>query len=107
MWPQVALALAVLAAEPDAPANRTTTGLPDRVLRQTRYYGTVTVDHRAHVARRAPCRTCHGDGPVAKVTFPSPRVAHERCVSCHREVRAGPVACRECHVKGEPAAGAR
>src|SRR5690242_20384849 len=42
---------------------------PEVVVRQTRYYGTVTIDHRAHLARRSPCVGCHGPGPVTKLEF--------------------------------------
>jgi hypothetical protein len=71
---------------------------PDKVVRETRYYGTVTVDHRAHLARRAKCITCHDPGPVSKLTF-TPRVAHDRCIGCHREQAKGPTDCKGCHVK--------
>ena len=74
---------------------------PWTVVRETRYYGTVTVDHRAHLKRRASCRGCHGPGPVAKIEF-TPKVAHSRCIGCHQEVAKGPTACQGCHVKSEP-----
>lgn len=70
---------------------------PDKVIRRTRYYGTVTIDHRAHLARRTRCASCHGPGPVSKLELP-PRVAHERCVGCHRQEARGPTGCKECHV---------
>lgn len=74
---------------------------PWTVVRETRYYGTVTVDHRAHLKRRASCRGCHGPGPVSKIEF-TPKEAHARCVGCHQEVAKGPTACQGCHVKSEP-----
>lgn len=76
---------------------------PAVVVRETRYYGNVTIDHRAHLARRAACRSCHGPGPVTKLSF-TPKVAHERCIGCHKEEAKGPVACQGCHVKAAPKA---
>jgi hypothetical protein len=76
---------------------------PTTVIRETRYYGTVTVDHRAHLARRASCRSCHGPGPVTKLTF-TPKVAHERCVGCHQTLAKGPEKCQGCHVQPPPPA---
>lgn len=70
---------------------------PHLVVRQTGYYGTVTIDHRAHLARRVTCKACHGPGPVTKIEF-TPRVAHERCVGCHRVAQRAPTECRGCHV---------
>jgi hypothetical protein len=71
---------------------------PTVVVRKTRYYGTVTIDHRAHLARRAACRSCHGPGVVTKLELP-PKVAHDRCIGCHQEEKRGPVDCKGCHVK--------
>ena len=71
---------------------------PSTVVRDTRYYGTVTIDHRAHLARRASCRSCHGTGVVSKLVF-TPKVAHERCIGCHEEKSAGPTQCQGCHVQ--------
>jgi hypothetical protein len=73
---------------------------PDKVVFQTRMYGTITVDHRLHLANRVSCRKCHGDGPVQKIGhFATPREAHERCRECHAEVKRGPTACNGCHVR--------
>lgn len=74
---------------------------PTIIVRETRYYGTVTIDHRAHLARRAKCKTCHGPGPVSKLEY-TPKVAHARCVGCHQEQAKGPTACQGCHVKTAP-----
>jgi hypothetical protein len=74
---------------------------PNTVVRDTKYYGTVTIDHRAHLARRAPCKACHGPGPVQKMKF-TPKIAHERCVGCHQAVAKGPDKCQGCHVQPPP-----
>jgi hypothetical protein len=73
---------------------------PQIVKRETGYYGTVSIDHRAHLARRAGCKTCHGPGPVTKIEF-TPRLAHDRCVGCHQTAQRGPTDCTGCHVKRE------
>ncbi len=66
---------------------------------QVRYVtakGDVTFDHAAHVARREPCRTCHGTGQVQKVALGKQR-AHVLCVGCHAAAKVGPKACWHCH----------
>lgn len=70
---------------------------PGKVVLETKTYGTVTVDHAAHLARRTACRSCHGDGAVSKIGF-TPRQAHETCRGCHADMKRGPVDCRGCHV---------
>ncbi len=70
---------------------------PSLVVRETGYYGTVTIDHRAHLARRITCKACHGPGPVTKIVF-TPRLAHDRCVGCHSLAQRGPTDCKGCHV---------
>ncbi len=76
---------------------------PDKVIRVTRSFGTVHIDHKAHLARKAHCKDCHGTGPVTKIEF-TPRIAHDRCIGCHREEKRGPMKCRECHAVPDPAA---
>jgi hypothetical protein len=71
---------------------------PDRVYLETRTYGTVMVDHRAHLARRTSCRACHGGGAVTRIEF-TPRSAHESCRACHVTLKRGPTNCRDCHVQ--------
>lgn len=73
---------------------------PGNVVLETRTYGTVTVDHGAHLARRTACRSCHGDGPVSKINF-TPRQAHDACRACHVDLQRGPTTCRGCHVLPE------
>jgi hypothetical protein len=75
---------------------------PEVVARKTRYYGTVTIDHRAHLERRASCRSCHGPGPVSRIEF-TPKLAHERCVGCHSEEHRGPRDCKGCHASSAEA----
>lgn len=78
---------------------------PEKVVRTTRSFGTVTLDHRAHLARKAHCVDCHGKGPVTKIEF-TPRIAHDRCIGCHREQQRGPMSCRQCHDVQPPPAPA-
>jgi hypothetical protein len=71
---------------------------PERVVLQTKKYGTVPLDHRAHLARRAPCVTCHGTGPITKIGNFGMAAGHRICRGCHKEARSGPLGCTECHV---------
>ena len=71
---------------------------PQVVTLQTGYYGTMSIDHRAPLARKISCKMCHGPGQVGKIAF-TPRIAHDRCVECHRVEARGPTACNGCHVK--------
>jgi len=70
---------------------------PTKVVLKTTYYGTVTLDHPAHLKRRIRCRECHGPGPVSQITFTA-KLAHERCRGCHEVQAKGPTECRGCHV---------
>lgn len=71
---------------------------PSKVVRETRTYGTVTLDHAAHLARKLSCKACHGEGPVSKIPRMQPRQAHDLCRKCHVELARGPTDCRGCHV---------
>lgn len=77
---------------------------PEKVVLETRSFGTVTVDHAAHLKRRARCVSCHGPGPITKVGRLEPKDAHERCIGCHKKEARGPTGCRQCHVVPDPAA---
>jgi hypothetical protein len=70
------------------------------VVRETKSFGTVNIDHAAHLARRAACGACHVSGRVGKIKFETPRMAHEACRGCHVTVSKGPTECRGCHVVG-------
>jgi hypothetical protein len=114
------LAIALSAASPElraatlgaleAPAREiqdTNTGAlppaPEKAVLETQTFGTITLDHSAHLARKTSCKACHNPGPVGKLGRLLPKVAHGRCVSCHEKAEAGPTACRDCHVKPAPA----
>jgi len=94
----VAALVAAAAAVAAQPASEGAGLPPTVVVRETRYYGTITIDHAAHLARKAHCRDCHGPGPIGKLVF-TPKIAHDRCIGCHREVAKGPEKCQGCHVK--------
>jgi hypothetical protein len=74
---------------------------PERVVRVTARFGAVVLDHRAHVARRAPCKTCHGSGQVTKIERFGMKSGHAICRGCHEEAQRGPTTCRGCHVEVE------
>jgi hypothetical protein len=71
---------------------------PQVVILDPGYYGSVTVNHAAHLARRAACKSCHGPGPVQKLGRLSAADAHGRCRGCHEEIARGPTDCRGCHM---------
>lgn len=96
-------ALAALPLDPLGGVLGALAPAPATVVRKTRYYGTVTIDHRGHLARRHACKTCHGPGPVSKIQF-TPKVAHDRCIGCHQEQARGPDRCAGCHVREAPPA---
>jgi hypothetical protein len=74
---------------------------PDVVVRKTKRYGEVTVDHAKHLTLRAPCSACHVTFPVGKIDF-TPQVAHRACIGCHKERGSGPSQCAGCHVTPLP-----
>jgi len=80
---------------------------PTKVVLKTSYFGSITLDHQAHLKRRVHCRDCHGPGPVSQIDF-TPKLAHDRCRGCHQEIARGPTDCKGCHVKPpqEPALAA-
>jgi hypothetical protein len=98
----------VIALGGGPPARELITGAlptpPEVLVRETRTYGTVTIDHKKHLALRAPCSGCHDPGPVTKIVF-TPKIAHQRCVGCDRERESGPRECSGCHDKVKPIPG--
>ncbi|ABC81662.1 cytochrome c3 family protein [Anaeromyxobacter dehalogenans] len=98
--PQPSPQSARVASVPEAAGGVVMTALPpppSKVVRTTKTYGTVTLDHAAHLARKISCKSCHGNGAVTKIEF-TPRQAHDTCRSCHVQLAKGPTDCRGCHV---------
>ena len=106
--PEPAVAAAEPAAAPEPSPRRASTPSPGFlapqplppppgvVVRTLETFGSVTFDHRKHLAARAACARCHGPGRVGKVELGA-RIAHSRCISCHTEVSRGPAQCTGCH----------
>jgi hypothetical protein len=74
---------------------------PAVVVRETQTYGKITIDHAKHLSLRAACTRCHEPGRVTKIAF-TPKIAHTRCIGCHKEREAGPTRCAGCHVRPPP-----
>jgi DnaJ-class molecular chaperone len=100
--------LALTAALLVASAHAALPTPPQKVVFKNRK-GDVTLDHTAHLSRRARCAACHGPGVVAKIEGFEMQRAHLVCVGCHRESARGPILCKDCHGGGPaavPASGA-
>lgn len=92
----VALAAALATEPPDT--SGPLPPAPERV-RFEGAYGTVTLDHRAHLAARVRCARCHGPGRIGPLLPLDKQLAHYTCVRCHREEARGPTACAGCHAR--------
>lgn len=80
----LALAVAVSAAAP-----------PKTVTFQAKS-GVVTFNHEAHGKLAGTCKACH---PAAPAKLAGKDEAHKLCLDCHKEKKAGPVKCGDCHKK--------
>ncbi|HSM91756.1 MAG TPA: cytochrome c3 family protein [Anaeromyxobacteraceae bacterium] len=80
----LALAAAVSAAPP-----------PKTVTFQAKA-GVVTFAHEAHQKLAGSCKTCH---PAAPAKLAGKDAAHKLCLDCHKEKKAGPTKCGDCHKK--------
>ena len=79
---------------------------PDEI-KYTPKIGTVTfnhIDHQGltecttchHTGDYAQCKSCHGvdeNAPKSKDAY------HKQCKNCHKEMKKGPIKCKECHIK--------
>lgn len=59
--------------------------------------GNVTFSHQKH-AKTIDCSTCHQGTPGKIADFGKDK-AHALCIGCHKEQKAGPARCNECHKK--------
>lgn len=57
--------------------------------------GNVTFSHQKH-AKTIDCGTCH-QGQPGKIPDFGKDKAHALCTGCHKEQKAGPTKCGECH----------
>lgn len=60
--------------------------------------GDVTFNHKVH-GEKTDCKTCHGAGTPGKLNLGGKEPAHKLCMDCHKEKKAGPTKCNECHKK--------
>lgn len=60
--------------------------------------GDVTFNHKAH-GEKVKCDVCHGAGTPGKLSLGGQAKAHKLCQDCHKEKKAGPTKCMECHKK--------
>jgi predicted CXXCH cytochrome family protein len=60
--------------------------------------GDITFNHAKHSADPASCKTCHGDAKPSKLTL-GREAGHKLCIECHKEKKAGPTKCGDCHKK--------
>ncbi|MGB8929997.1 MAG: cytochrome c3 family protein [Anaeromyxobacteraceae bacterium] len=58
--------------------------------------GVVTFTHEAHQKRAGDCKACHAAAPAK---LEGKDAAHKLCLDCHKEKKAGPTKCAECHKK--------
>ena len=59
----------------------------------------VIFPHKQHQTALGGCTDCHGagvPGPIAKF---GEKWIHANCKECHRESKAGPIECHECHAQ--------
>ena len=60
--------------------------------------GDVTFNHKVH-GSTVGCTACHGPNTPGKLTLGGKDAAHQLCMGCHKEKKAGPAKCFECHKK--------
>jgi predicted CXXCH cytochrome family protein len=70
--------------------------IPEMVVLEAKN-GNVTLPHQSH-AKRLDCATCHKGTPGEIPGFGKDQ-AHALCAGCHKEKKAGPTKCNECHKK--------
>jgi hypothetical protein len=60
--------------------------------------GDVTFNHKVH-GSTGGCPACHGTGTPGKLSLGGKDAAHKLCTGCHKEKKAGPTKCLDCHKK--------
>lgn len=60
--------------------------------------GKVSFHHKIHQMLLKDCKKCHQKAP-GKIKGFGKNLAHKTCTGCHKEMKKGPIGCRECHKK--------
>lgn len=60
--------------------------------------GDVTFNHKVH-GEKVGCKACHPEATPAKLNLGGKDPAHKLCLGCHKDKKAGPAKCMECHKK--------
>ena len=88
-------------------------GLQDDIYTYEGKLGKVTFDHKAHVELGGTCKSCHHtlaedngmpekkcmDCHTTDSDVKAKDAYHKNCIDCHKTEKAGPIKCKECHVK--------
>ncbi|MFA5515064.1 MAG: cytochrome c3 family protein [Desulfuromonadales bacterium] len=70
--------------------------IPETIVLEAKN-GNVTLNHQEH-AKMMDCATCH-EGTPGKIPDFGKDKGHALCMGCHKEKKAGPTKCGECHKK--------
>lgn len=57
----------------------------------------VVFTHKGHQENLGGCTECHGTKEPGRIAGFGQTWAHDVCVGCHSENKAGPVECGDCH----------
>jgi len=61
--------------------------------------GKVSFNHKVHADKLKDCKLCHKNEAPGKIAGFNKDKAHKLCIDCHKEKKAGPTKCTECHKK--------
>ena len=63
--------------------------------------GDVTFPHKKHEAAGVlkDCKACHTEATGGKIAKMGMKTGHDKCKTCHGDMKKGPTACGDCHKK--------
>lgn len=62
----------------------------------------VTFPHKRHQLKLEDCTKCHDSPKGGKIVNLGKEWAHKHCRECHRDMKKGPQACKDCHKRIDP-----